>query len=380
MGRGIAGLLVLGIACLQACASSPAALRSPLASPSASPPSISASPSPSAPYSAGPSPISIAACEMPFVAASQRVYETGDGSAGFLRLPVGSFRADPNGSMNQATSGQYFIGTSPSLPGAFFTPQRSWDAAANRWLPVPAQQVAADGANYVYQVGPDLHLVTVATGSDKVFYHQPSGMPEANWAGPETLAYSDGSVYLSIASAYKGAGGSLQQIPADQAGLWRIDPAGGAPTRVLTVPIYGLVTVDGTRLLAIEDDTSNPPTGRLMVYDLKTALATQWFIVPGSGMDLLGVETKGNPIVWTYDYNGGLKIWIVSAPNMASEIDSEAYVGNVPFYAGNGLEFGPLVSDSHGVWFGSVNGLFLYDQSGMRKVADDTGIPVGRCT
>ena len=316
---------------------------------------------------------------MPFVATSERVYETGDGTAGFLKLPEGSFRADPNGSMTQTPSRQYFVGTSPPLPGAFFTPHRSWDAAANRWVPVPAQQVAADGASYVYQVGPDVHLVGVATGSDRLIYHQPSGMPAADSGGPETLAYVDGGVYLSVASAYKGAGGSLQQIPPDQAGLWRIDPAGGAPTRVLTVAADGLVSVDGTRLWAIEDDSSTPATGSLLVYDLKTALATQWFSVPGSGMDVLGTDTQGNPIVWTFDFKGGLKIWIVSAPNMASEIDSETYAGDVPFYAGNFFEFGTVVSDSHGVWFGSVNGLFLYDQSGLHRVAADTGIPVGPC-
>lgn len=282
--------------------------------------------------------------------------------------------------MEQAPSGQYFIGSKPSLPGAFFTPHRSWDAIAKRWLPVPAEQVAADGASYVYQVGPDVHLVTVATGSDKLIYHQPSGLPPANLEGPETLAYVDGIVYVTVASSYKGAGGSVQQTPPDQAGLWRIDPAGGAPTRLSTVAIYGLVTVDGTRLLAIEDDNASPPTGSLVVYDFKTLHATPWFSVPGSGMDVLGYDTQGHPIIWTYDYNGGLKIWIVSAPSIASEIDSEAYTGNVPFYAGNGLEFGALVSDRHGIWFGSVNGLFLYEQSGLRKVADETGIPVGPCT
>ncbi|MGA8921766.1 MAG: hypothetical protein WB682_01360 [Candidatus Dormiibacterota bacterium] len=357
----------------------PPAVSSPTASPAPSE-SPSGSPTSSGGESPMPTPTLAPTCEMPFVAASQRMYSTGDGSAGFLKLPEGSFRADPDGSITQALSGQYFVGRSPALPGAFFTGNRSWDVAAKRWLPVPAEQVAADSASYIYQVGPDEHLVMVGTGTDKVIYHQPSGMPPANWAGTQLLAYIDGSVYLSVHSTYGGEGGSVQSIPPDQVGVWRIDVAGGPPTRLLTFALDGLITNDGTKLWTIEDNNADPPTGSLVTYELKTAQATQWFSVPNSGMDLLGFDTNGNAIVWTYDYQGDLKIWIVSAPNAVVAIDSETYSGNVPFYSGNHLEFGSLVSDRHGTWFGSVNGLYLYDQSGLHKVAEESGIPVGQCS
>jgi len=325
---------------------------------------------------------------MPFIAASQRIYETGEGTAGFLKLPEGTFRADANGTLTQASSGQYFLGSSPALPGTFFTGYRTWNPTAKRWLPVPAQQVATDGATYVYQAGPDVHLVTVATGADKVIYHQPSDMPPINLAGLWLLAYVDGVVYLSVNSVYKGPGGSLQSIPPDQVGVWRIDPAVRPPSRVLTTGgsvsggtrgVIGLIANDGKALWAVEDDSSSPPTGTLMRYDLGTAQVARWFSVAGDGMDLLGFDSGGNAIVWTYDYQGGLRIWIVSAPDTANAIDSETYSGNVPFYAGNNSEFGSLVTDSYGVWFGSISGLFLYNQAGFRKVVPATGIPIGQC-
>lgn len=349
---------------------------------SAAPTSTSnASPSSSASgaLSPSPTPSTMSSCEMPFVAANQRIYETGEGSGGFLKLPSGAFRADPAGALTQTASGQYFVGASPALPGAFFTPHRSWDAPATRWVPVPGQQVSPDGTSYVYRAGSEVHLVIVATGVDKVIYRQPSGLPPTNWAGPQLLTYVAGGVYISVSATYGAQGGSVISVPADQVGVWRIDPAGGPAIRVFNVSVDGLVAPDSSALWSIADDNASPPTGTLMRYDLKSGQADPWFSVPNSGMDLLGFDSFGYLIVWTYDYQGGLKIWKVSRPSTAVAIDSETYGGNVPYYAGNNFEFGTVVTDQHGVWLGSVDGVFLYDQSGLHKVAEATGIPVGRC-
>lgn len=318
-------------------------------------------------------------CTMPFVSASQRIYDTGHGTAGFLEMPAGSFRADPSGSLTEASSGQYFVGGSPALPGSFFTPQRSWDSAAKRWLPVPPQQVAPDGASYVYQDGPEVHLVSLATGTDNVIFRQPSGMPAPNMVGPWLLAYVASGVYFSVNATYKGSGGSLITVPTDQVGVWRIDPTTPHSTRVLTVSVDGLVTDDGAALWAVADDSASPPTGTLMRYDLETGKAATWFSVPGSGMDLLGLDPSGDPLVWTYNYQGVIQIWIASGPSATEAIDSETYSGYVPYYAGSNLEFGPLVADQRGVWFGSTKGLFLFDRTGMHRLVNATGIPVGRC-
>ena len=319
-------------------------------------------------------------CKIPFVASDQRVYSTGEGTAGFLQLPDGTFSVDPSGVLTQGSSGQYTIGKAPVLPGAFFTGYRSWDEPASRWVPVPPQQTAPNGTSYVYQVGPEIHIVTIATGKDTVIYRQPSGFPPANWAGPQLLAYVGGSVYISVNSTYKGQGGSLQSVPADQVGVWRVDLSGGAPQRVLASAVDGIITSDGYTVWTIENDSASPPTGTLVRYDLASAQKSAWFSLPGSGMDALGVDSNGRPIVWTYDYQGNLKIWLVSAPNAAITIDSVTYAGNVPFYAGNNNEFGPLEFDSHGVWLGSTTGVLLYDHSGLHKVAEAAGIPVGACT
>ena len=312
------------------------------------------------------------------MAGDQRLYETGDGTAGFLKLPEGTFRSDPNGAMTQAASGAYSTTAVPVLPGAPFHRDRWWDGPANRWLPVPNQQIAPDGASYLYQLGPEVHLVNVATGVDRLIYRQPSGFPPASYVIPHLLAYRGGAVYLGVKNFFKGADESVQSVPADQVGVWQIDPGGAAPRRVLPNSVNGIVDA-GSVFWAVENDNTSPPIGTLVRYDLASARKDSWFTDPGNGLDLLGLDREGKPIVWTYDYQGHVKVWRVSGPNVAEAIYSETYTGYISLYGGNNSEFGTLVTDSHGVWFGSANGLFLYGATGFHKIAETPGIPVGPC-
>jgi hypothetical protein len=319
------------------------------------------------------------ACEIPFVASDKRLYSTSDGTAGFLKVPEGTFRTDPSGAITQSVSGQYSIGAAPVLPGQFFNGYRWWDGEAKRWLPVPSQQIAPDGTRYVYQVGPDIHLVTVATGADTVIYHQPSGMPSINVVGQHLFAYRGGAVYLSVNDSYKTGGGGFKSVPADEAGVWRLDIGGSPPRRLISHGLSGM-TDDGGVVWAVELDNQSPPTGTLVRYDLTTARKESWYVDPGHGMDILGTDRDGKPIVWTYDYQGHVKILRISGSDVADAIYTETYSGYISIYGGNGFEFGSLITDSYGSWFGSVNGLFLYDSTGFHKVADTPGIPVGRCS
>ena len=264
------------------------------------------------------------------------------------------------------------------LPGQFFRGFRWWDGEANRWLPVPNQQIALDGSSYVYQVGPDVHFVTVATGADVVIYHQPSGLPSVNVAAQHLFAYRGGAVYLSVNGSYPSGVGGFTSVPADQAGVWRLDIGGGPPRRVISNGLSGM-TDDGGVAWSVELDNQSPPTGTLVRYDLASAHKDSWYSEPGQGMDILGADSNRNPIVWTYDYQGHVTIWRISGSNVAAAIYTETYAGYISIYGGNNFEFGSLVTDSHGSWFGSVNGLFLYDSTGFHKVADMPGIPVGPC-
>lgn len=228
------------------------------------------------------------------------------------------------------------------------------------------------------QLGPEVHLVTVATGADRLIYRQPSGFPPANYSSPHLLAFQGDAIYVSVDTFYKTPGGGSSQVPVDQAGVWRIDPGGAAPRRLLTDGIDGILGAGGV-IWSVEHDHTSPRKDTLVRYDLASARKDSWFTDADSGMELLGLDRDGRPIVWTYDNQGHIKIWLVSGPEAAKDFYSETYAHYVSIYAGNNREFGYLAADSHGVWFGSTNGLYLYDASGMRKVADKPGIPLGQC-
>lgn len=304
------------------------------------------------------------------------MYTTAQGTAGFLKLPEGTFRADPNGGLAQDSGGRYRTVAAPTLPGEL-DGDRWWDGQANRWLPVPSLQVAPDGTSFVYDLGPEVHLVTVATGADRVLFRQPSGLPPVNLStGANRLVYRNEGIYLTVSDQYKGPGGSVLSVPADQVGLWRLDPGGAAPRRLLTQSVgesgYMVTDMsgDGIVLWTVEN-------GALVLYDLANSSKDAWFSDPGRAMQLLGVDPTGNPIVWTFS-GGQLKIWRVSGPNAADAFYSETYTG-VPTIYGSAAQFGPLPADSHGVWLGATTGLFLYDASGLHKVAPTPGIPAGPC-
>jgi hypothetical protein len=314
-------------------------------------------------------------CEIPFinsteyVAGGQGFYGRAQGAAGFLKLPDGTFRADPNGALVQGSSAQYRTVASPTLPGDVYG-DRWWDGPANRWLPVASSQIAPDGRSYVYGLGPEIHIVTVATASESIVFRQPSG------AAPVWLVYRNDGIYLSVNNQYKGTGGSVQTLPADQVGVWRVDPGGAAPQRVLSQPIAGVMG-NGTFVWAVDNET-------LTREDLASTRRDAWFSDQGRGMQILGVDPSGNPVVWTYGQAAGqlqlglLEIWSVNAPNAATELYSETYAPLPKIYGVN-VQEGPLAVDRHGVWFGASTGLYLYDPTGFHKVAEMPGIPVGPC-
>jgi hypothetical protein len=325
-------------------------------------------------------------CEIPFVSSSEfvssgrQMYDLEQGTPGFLKLPEGSFRPDPNGAMTVGSNGRYHTVVKPILPGDSNS-GLWWDGPANRWLAVPSLQVSPDGTSYVYNLGPEVHQVTVATGADRLLFRQPSGLPPVNLFGlASRLVYRGDGVYLSVNDHYKGPGGSILPVPAGQIGLWRLDPGGAAPQRLLTQSVGGssFMVTDMVGHHTVLWTVENLRT--LVRYDLASTRKDAWFSDPGRLMDILGVDPTGNPIVWTFE--GGLtKIWLVSGPNAGNTFYSETYAypsGGPTIYGVNLYGF-PLAVDRHGVWFGASTGLFLYDATGFHKVADVPGIPVGPC-
>jgi hypothetical protein len=201
-------------------------------------------------------------------------------------------------------------------------------------------------------------------------------MPSFNVVGQHLFAYRAGAVYLSVNDSYPSGGGGLKSVPADEAGVWRLDIGGGPPRRLISHGLSGM-TDDGGVVWAVELDDQGPHTGTLVRYDLTTARKDSWYIDPGHPMDILGTDRDHKPIILTSDNQGNIKISRISRSNVADAIYTETSSGKPLFYGGN--LFGWLVTDSHGTWFGSDKGLFLYETTGFRKVADSPGIPVGPC-
>ena len=318
-------------------------------------------------------------CEIPFVTGDTTPLATGNGTAngtaGFLKLPEGTFRPDPNSAIALASSNSsYQTVASPILPGQLIG-DRWWDGPAGRWLPVPNQQVASNGATYVYERGPEVHLVTVATGADRVLFRQPSGDPPLNFVLQHLFAYQGSSVYLSVNDVYKY--GPVARPPSDQVGVWQIDTGGAAPRRLLNHPVHdGLMGTD-TVLWTMENQASYPTEAwALLRYDLASGTKDAWFSDDGRNMSILGIDRAGRPII-----QNSSGIWLVTGQAAADPFYSKTnpVQPNLDLVRGGPEGRSLLTTDSHGVWLGSTTGLFLFDATGVVKVAEMPGIPAGPC-
>lgn len=334
----------------QAHGSSPAPLTSAAGSPTEprSPaPTASAAPdSTSGPAAIPISPIDFA-CRLPFL----RQLDAGRWQAGFLTLPSGNFDADPG------------------LP-----PPGYYDVAVSRWLPVGRDAVAPDGLHFAYTTGgapsqapgaPRLHVVSAATGAERVIE---LGLPDDQPYGVEDYA-TDSSIY--VGSSWEGG----------VIGNWRVDLASGR-----VVPLGGgeLLLDDGTghawRSIVDPRDpqparsamSGEPLPNEIVRSDLKTGVDEVWFYHPGFSLAIAGTFVGGGLVVWaeadTMTHpDAAHEYWMVSAPGQSQ------FVADIE-------SGGQTMADSHGIWMGSSDGLYLFTVSGrVRRVSDLPGDPANGC-
>ena len=295
------------------------------------------------------------ACEIPFLATNGSA--TADYVAvGFLKLPGGTFRTDPNAVSNLPPAG-----VAATYNGDSGRPW--WDAQASRWVPASPSSTSPDGQTYYYMGKGGLHQVTVITGIDGVVFRQPPGVQ-----GGDLLGVQADGVYIVFPAAVKDGTGGILTNPAAQVGVWRYDPGAGTTRRVLSTDNVGDM---GGGALWIAGDS-------LVRVDLVTGKRSDWFSAPGMSTQFLGVDRAGLPLVWTFDNRGRLEIWHLSAPNRADSLYTVEYTGNPPIYGPEAVQ-GLLIADEHGVWFGANDGLYLYDRTGFHKVSTVAGLPAGPC-
>ena len=283
---------------------------------------------------------------------------------GFVQGPGGKWTTDPAGGITH--SGDFYLtDVKPALRGSAFSSDDSgsYDLAIKRWLPVRRDQVRGDGLAYVYaepyKAKPSdllnnatrMHVISPGSGSDRVIY---SGAPRG------VRAYEREGVYVTSVTYYAGEGGG---------GLWRLDPATGASTRIPNVEKGWIEAVDHG--IAWTDGASIMPRSLLRI-NLSTGSQATWAHVGDEGwIGFVGLTSKGNPLV------------VVNRIG-ASEPTAELFKYTSPTVR---TLIAPLsfrqsaVTDNHGTWLTGADGIYLLDPSDkLAKVSDVTGgIVAGGC-
>jgi hypothetical protein len=284
-------------------------------------------------------------CRLP--AYSQQGLETIVDS--FISFPANTATVDPNGK-----NGMYY------------------DRAYSRWLPVPRSGVSPDGAGYAYvdftQTEYVVHVVAVVSGKDVTIHFTNGNGPSAP---PIVLDYSAEGIYLAQAFEHL------------LAGLWLLDPSTGS-VRQVSKDIYpvrsagaGVIWVQLVNPADPNPVFTGSSAGTLPDeidrVDLKSGTQATWLYKPGSGLGVAGLDAQGHPLMVSELWGGAdsnAELSIVSAPGTSRLI----YKGwLVQTLTGS-------VTDSHGVWFGSAQGIYLYsDAEGLRKVSNTPGLPANGC-
>ena len=250
---------------------------------------------------------------------------------------------------------------------------RYFDRAFSKWLPVGRQAVSEDGTHYA-SVIPDLqqgksviHIVDVASGKGVEF---PIGSAADFGPRAVVLDYAAEGIYL------------VQAFEGSIAGMWLFDPSTGSlrlMTKVLVqVSAGGGIFWSG----ALNPGDPKPVRSRMRVepnqiwrLDLKADRQIIWVDRPGTGLLVIGVDTRGRPL--TRAVHDAINYPDPTAELLLSLDDAtqrSIYKGAVAATLSGGI------TDDHGVWFGSEHGIYLYsDAGGLQKVSDQPGYPANGC-
>lgn len=280
-------------------------------------------------------------CRLPFA----QMTGPGQWQSGFIAFPSGTFSADPSAPPN---AGYY-------------------DTAVSRWLPAGANSVARDGRHYAYMTGgmgttpspPRLHIVDAASGVERVI-----GLELSDQIPYGVEDYAPDGIYL--ASGWEGA----------TFGHWRVDPATGTVTDLGKADHF---VDDGTGHAWVSAFNSNDPSPAPNVMggpplpnevgrrDLNTGAVEIWFYHPGFNVAPAGAFVGGGILAWVEPPLGGHhEYWLVTSPG-ASRLVAQ-------------IDGGGGVADSHGIWMGSLDGLYLFTRDGqVKRMSTELGNPGAGC-
>jgi hypothetical protein len=261
------------------------------------------------------------------------------GSGAFINFPSGAITADSSSSnLHVDGGGVDWFGL-------------TYDNAVNRWLPVPSTWVTPEGTLYAYALDLESHAtnfmieVNAQTGT-------PSQLGGVG-TGWQVIGMSSTTIY---AEPIQGPGLWMQSISGDFSPKLINDDYWSAASGFYA---YGSPIPDGGAILRM--DVRNP-TQRV-----------PWFNKSNSAA-IIGFVGSGDPVIWT-----GTDLWIASAPGQATRIGSGALPLS-PKASGRPIR-GALapVPDSHGLWFSTTDGIYLYAGGQTTKVSSLVAQVAGAC-
>ena len=199
-------------------------------------------------------------------------------------------------------------------------------------------------------------MVAVKTGADAAF-------DGGDWSNPyAVLDYAAEGIYLITDTG-------------SYFGLWLMDPTTGAVTRVADLPnVQGRADRNNFWVGWTNPNDPNPVTAsasnqldKLNLVDGSRAL---WFYRPGTSVHFVGQDVDGHPIILVGYLNSAE---YVLAPS--------AGISRSIFVFGNRRPaLSNAIADKHGIWFGSLDGIYLYTEAGgLVKVSNQRGYPSNGC-
>jgi hypothetical protein len=281
--------------------------------------------------------------------------DVGQGPGGvFIDFPSGAVTPDPVAAhLSIPRPGRELVDTS----GGYY-----YDHAYSRWLPVPRKDVSPDGSHYAYidraaagspspSPGAMLHVVDVKTGVDESF----DAMQYV------ILDYAADGIYLT--TTYVGYG------------LWLMNPTTGAITQAANP--WDVQGSSGHKIFwvgAVNPNDPNPGNGvtpdevdRLNLVD---GSRVAWYYRSGYSVHFVNQDLAGDPILVMSPVFGPSEWMLVVAPGESRPI----------WTGGDGIPgIASPIADSHGIWFGSPDGIFLYTGTAVEKVSNQPGYPANGC-
>ena len=313
-------------------------------------------------------------CRLPFIPDAQ---EPDQPRAGFIAFPDGQLVVDPSGEFVRKDN----LYTSVALPHlSGITGPHFYHRALGRWLPAYSDAVSPDGSSYAYANSTDpafpnsnlhsaLHIVAIVSGADQVV-DLPGLPPLMSWAVDR---FDQRGVYLFQ--------GRWEAEPTAE--RWLVDPSTGRLEEVDKAPEPASAPQPANAWLTdVSPADPNPVVSSYDGTEVPDRLVKQgnppvvWFYRPGKVVELLGVGPDGHPLVVVatgLSSEDRRELWLVRAPGAAQQLPA-----GPELFAFFGSQ--SSLTDRHGLWIGSGEGVFLYEPiGGFRRVAHVAGRFAGEC-